>query len=342
MIMTTKEKKPATTTRPIQALSPWKRQKSAAMNKMMKAMQIEAFGGPKVLHIQELPVPEPGAGEVLLKIRAASVNPVDYKIRLGKYPAVQADKLPYVLGRDAAGDVEACGMGVKTFVKGDSLYAFVGIERGCYAEYVIVKESEACRKPNTLDYTAAAAVPLAGITAWQGLFRHGGLKSGQRVLIHAGSGGVGHFAIQFAKAKGVYVITTVSGENVDFVRRLGADEVIDHKKQQFENKVQDVDMVFDLIGGETEDRSWGVLKKGGILVSTVNVPSQEKAKAHEVRGMRYTAEASGSELGEIAGLIDAGKVKPTISRTFSLKDAVSALQLVEQGHTRGKVVLTVD
>jgi NADPH:quinone reductase-like Zn-dependent oxidoreductase len=185
-------------------------------------------------------------------------------------------------------------------------------------------------------------LPLAGITAWQGLFRHGGLKSGQRVLIHAGSGGVGHFAVQFAKAKGAYVITTVSGENVDFVRRLGADEVIDHKKQQFENKVRDVDMVFDLIGGETEDRSWGVLKKGGVLVSTLSLPSQEKAKAHGVRGMRYTAEASGSELGEIAGLIDAGKVKPTISRTFPLKDAVSALQLVEQGHTRGKVVLTVD
>jgi NADPH:quinone reductase-like Zn-dependent oxidoreductase len=342
MIMTTKEKKSATTTRAVQALSPRKRQKSAAMNKMMNAMQIQAFGGPEVLHMQELPVPELGAGEVLLKIRAASVNPVDYKIRLGKYPAVQADMLPYVLGRDAAGDVEICGKGAKTFVKGDPIYAFVGIERGCYAEYVIVKESEASRKPTTLDYAAAAAVPLAGITAWQGLFRHGGLKSGQRVLIHAGSGGVGHFAIQFAKAKGAYVITTVSGENVDFVRRLGADEVIDHKKQQFENKVQDVDMVFDLIGGETEDRSWGVLKKGGILVSTLTLPSQEKAKAYGVRGMRYMAETSGSELGEIADLIDAGKVKPTISRTFPLKDAMSALQLVEQGHTRGKVVLTVD
>jgi NADPH:quinone reductase-like Zn-dependent oxidoreductase len=342
MTMITKEKKPATTGKPVQALSPRKRQKIAATNKLMNAVRIQVFGGPEVLHLQKIPVPEPREGEVLLKIRAASINPVDYKIRLGKYPAVQADKLPYVLGRDAAGDVEICGKGVTAFVKGDPIYAFVGIERGCYAEYVIAKESEASRKPTTLDYAAAAAVPLAGITAWQGLFRHGGLQSGQRVLIHAGSGGVGHFAIQFAKAKGAYVITTVSGENVDFVRRLGADEVIDHKKQQFENKVRDVDMVFDLIGGETEDRSWGVLKKGGILVSTVNVPSQEKAKAHGVHGMRYTAEASGSELGEIAGLIDAGKVKITVSRTFPLKDAVSAVQLVEQGHTRGKVVLTVD
>jgi NADPH:quinone reductase-like Zn-dependent oxidoreductase len=340
--MTTKEKKPATTTKPIQALSPQKRHKSAAMNKTMNAMRIEAFGGPEVLHLQKIPVPEPREGEMLLKIRAASVNPVDYKIRLGKYPAVQADQLPYVLGRDAAGDVEACGKGVTTFVEGDPIYAFVGIERGCYAEYVIVKETEPSRKPSTLDYAAAAAVPLAGITAWQGLFRHGGLKPGQRVLIHAGSGGVGHFAIQFAKAKGAYVITTVSGEYVDFVRRLGADEVIDYKKQKFENEVRDVDMVFDLIGGETEDRSWGVLKKGGILVSTLFPPSQEKAKNHGVRGMRYTAEENGSELGEIASLIDAGKVKPTVSKTFPLRDAMAALQLVEQGHTQGKVVLIND
>jgi NADPH:quinone reductase-like Zn-dependent oxidoreductase len=261
---------------------------------------------------------------------------------LGKYPAVQADQLPYVLGRDAAGDVEACGKGVTTFIKGDPIYAFVGIERGCYAEYVIVKENEASCKPSTLDYAAAAAVPLAAITAWQGLFQHGGLKSGQRVLIHAGSGGVGHFAIQFAKAKGAYVITTVSGDNADFVRRLGADEVIDYQQKRFENEVRDVNMVFDLIGGDTEDRSWGVLKKCGILVSTLSVPSQEKAKSHGVRGMRYTAEINGSELGEIASLIDAGKVKPTVSKTFQFRDAVLALQLVEQGHTQGKVVLTMD
>lgn len=312
------------------------------MNKMMDAMQIQAFGEPEVLRLQKIPVPVPREGEILLKIRAASVNPVDYKIRSGKYPAVQSDKLPYTLGRDASGDVEACGIGVTNFVKGDPLYAFVGIERGCYAEYVIVKENEVSRKPATLDYLAAAAVPLAGLTAWQGLFRYGGLQSGQRVLIHGGSGGVGHFAIQFAKAKGAHVITTVSGKNVEFAQRLGADEVIDYKNQRFENQAHDIDVVFDLIGGETEDRSWGILKKGGILVSTLTLPSQEKAKALGVRAVRYTAETSSSELGEIAGLIDAGKVKPTLSKTFPLNEAVSALQLVEQGHTQGKLVLTVN
>jgi NADPH:quinone reductase-like Zn-dependent oxidoreductase len=205
-----------------------------------------------------------------------------------------------------------------------------------------VKEPEASSKPSTLDHISAAAVPLAGLTAWQGLFRYGGLQSGQSVLIHAGSGGVGHMAIQFAKARGAQVITTVSEQSLDFVRRLGVDEAIDYKKQRFENEVRDVDMVFDLMGGETRDRSWGVLKKGGILVSTLDPPSQEEASAHGVRATRYTAEASASELAEIAALIDTGKVKPVVSRTFALSDAASAMQIVEQGHTQGKVVLIVD
>ena len=307
----------------------------------MNAVRIAVFGGPEVVHLERLPVPVPRAGEVLLKIRAASVNPVDYKIRSGKYPAVTAEQLPYVLGRDLCGDVDACGPNVAAFAQGDPLYAFLGVDRGSYAEYVIVKENEASRKPSMLDYVTAASVPLAGLTAWQGLFQHGGLKSQQRVLIHAGSGGVGHFAIQFAKARGAYVITTVSGQSVDFVRKLGADEVIDYTKQPFEKEVKDVDMVFDLIGGETQDRSWDILKKGGILVSTLSAPSQEKAAARGVRAMRYTAEISGSELGEFAGLIEAGRVKPFVSKTFALKDAISALQFVEQGHTQGKVVLTI-
>jgi NADPH:quinone reductase-like Zn-dependent oxidoreductase len=312
------------------------------MDKMMRAMMVEAFGGPEVLRLQEIPVPVPQEGEVLLKIHAASVNPVDHKIRSGKYPAVKADMLPYILGRDVAGDVEACGPGVTAFAKGDSLFALLGIDRGGYAEYVIVKAGEASRKPSALNHTAAAAVPLAGLTAWQGLFRYGGLESGQRILIHAGSGGVGHFAIQFAKAKGAYVITTVSGQSVDFARQLGADEVIDYTKHRFENEVKSVDVVFDLIGGETQDRSWSVIKKGGILVSTLTPPSPEKASANGVRGTRYTAEASASELGEISCLIDAGLVKPAIAKTFELSDAASALKMVEQGHTQGKVVLTVE
>jgi NADPH:quinone reductase-like Zn-dependent oxidoreductase len=173
------------------------------------------------------------------------------------------------------------------------------------------------------------------------LFRHGKLHAGQRVLIHAGSGGVGHLAVQFAKAMGAYVITTVSEKHVDFVCRLGADEVIDYKRQRFDDIVHDIDMVFDLIGGETQERSFRVLREGGILVSTLTAPSQGKARAHRVRATRYTAEESGAELAEIARLIDAGKVTPKVARQFSLREVAEAESLVEQGHTEGKVVLRI-
>jgi NADPH:quinone reductase-like Zn-dependent oxidoreductase len=307
----------------------------------MQTIRIHSFGGPEVLTIDQLPVPKPGSGEMLVKVMAASVNPVDYKIRRGNYPAVRSDKLPYTLGRDIAGIVESGGAGVGSFKKGDAIYAMLDIDRGAFSEYVIVKESEAAPQPKPLDAAAAAAVPLAGLTAWQGLFRHGGVTAGQRVLIHAGSGGVGHFAIQFAKAKGAHVITTVSEQHVSFVRELGADEVIDYKKQRFEEVVHDVDMVFDLIAGETQERSWAVLKRGGVLVSTLAEPSQEKAKQHGVRALRYTVQPSGAELAEIGRLIDAGKVKPKVTRVFRLAQAVEAEQLVEDGHTEGKVVLQV-
>ena len=168
----------------------------------MKVVRIASFGAPDVMKIERLPVAEPGQHELQLRVHAASVNPVDYKIREGKYPAVKSDKLPYVLGRDVSGTVEACGPGMTDWRPGDEVYAILGIDRGSYAEHVIVKAQEAARKPTSLDHTAAAAVPLAGLTAWQGLFRYGGLQKGQRVLIHGGSGGVGHFAVQFAKARG--------------------------------------------------------------------------------------------------------------------------------------------
>ncbi|MDB5396908.1 MAG: Alcohol dehydrogenase zinc-binding domain protein [Rhodospirillales bacterium] len=309
---------------------------------MMEAVRIESFGGPDVLRLQQVLVPSPGAAEILLKVHAASVNPVDYKIRSGKYPAVKSDMLPYTLGRDASGLAVACGPGVTIAEKGDALYAVPAIDRGCYAQYVIVKQKEAARKPSSLDHVMAAAVPLAGLTAWQGLFRHGGLEAGQRVLIHGGAGGVGHFAIQLAKAKGAYVVTTVSKDNIDFARQLGADEVIDYKNERFEHKVSGMDMVFDLVAGETQDRSWGVLKKGGILVSTLTPPPPEKAAKYGVRGMRYTVKESGAELAEIAALIDAGKVVPHVARTYPLNEAAAAHEFLEKGSITGKIVLVVE
>src|SRR5499427_5809458 len=239
---------------------------------MMDVVRIDTFGSREVMKFRKFPIPSPGPNEILLKVKAASVNPVDWKIREGRYPAVKSDKLPYVLGRDVSGVVEACGPETTGHQKGDEIYAMLGIDRGAYAEHVIVKVNEAAPKPTSIDHLVAAGVPLAGLTAWQGLFRYGELNSGQRVLIHGGSGGVGHFAIQFAKARDAYVITTVSEKHIEFVRKIGADDVVDYKKQKFEDMVREVDMVFDLIGGETRRRSWPVLKKGGILVSTMMEP----------------------------------------------------------------------
>jgi NADPH:quinone reductase-like Zn-dependent oxidoreductase len=224
---------------------------------------------------------------------------------------------------------------------GDNIYAMLGIDRGGYAEHAIVKDTEAAAKPSSLDHVTAAAVPLAGLTAWQGLFRHGGLAAGQKVLIHGGAGGVGHFAVQFAKVKGGHVATTVSEKHVQFVRDLGADQIIDYQKQRFEDVVRDVDLVFDLIGGETQTRSWKVLRNGGVLVSTVMEPPAIVAQAHGARGLRYRVQESGLELGEIGRLIDAGKVKPTVSKRFALAQAVEAQRQLEDGHTEGKIVLAI-
>jgi NADPH:quinone reductase-like Zn-dependent oxidoreductase len=308
----------------------------------IREFRIHRFGGADVVQADEVEPSFPDASQVLVAVKAASINPVDFKIRSGKYPAVKEDRLPYTLGRDVSGVVEKRGAQATAFKIGDEVFGMVGISGGGYAEKAVLDLKAITRKPASLDHVHAAAVPLAGQTAWQGLFRHGQLKAGQSVLIHGGSGGVGHFAIQFAKAKGARVLTTVSSDNVAFARSLGADVVIDYKTQRFENHASDLDMVFDLIDGETRERSWALLKRGGALVCTLTDPSQDKAKEHGVRAMRYTVEADGVELAEIAELITAGKVKPHVAKTFSLAEAAEALSEVEKGHSVGKTVLVAD
>jgi NADPH:quinone reductase-like Zn-dependent oxidoreductase len=307
----------------------------------IRKIRIHRFGGNEVLQADDVEPSLPDAGQLLVAVHAASVNPVDFKIRSGKYPAVKDDRLPYTLGRDFSGVVEKCGAQATRFKPGDEVFGMVNIYGGGYAEKVVVDERAIALKPAGVDHTHAAAVPLAGQTAWQGLFRHGQLKAGQTVLIHGGSGGVGHYAVQFAKAKGARVLTTVSTDNVQFARDLGADVVIDYKKQRFENEASELDMVFDLIDGETRERSWKLLKKGGVLVTTLTDPSQDKANEYGVRATRYTVEADGPELVEIAGPVTSGKVKPHIQKTYPLRSAVDALASVEEGHSVGKVVMTV-
>lgn len=308
------------------------------MDKVAK-IRLHGFGGMEVLRRDQVGQSQPDAGQVLVSVRAASVNPVDFKIRSGKYPSVQEDRVPYTLGRDVSGVVEKCGAQATRFKPGDEVFGMVGIDGGGYAEKVILEESAIATKPAGLDHVQAAAIPLAGQTAWQGLFRHGDLKAGQTVLIHGGSGGVGHFAIQFAKAIGARVFTTVSSQNAEFARELGADVVIDYKKQRFEDETADLDMVFDLIDGETRERSWKLVKKGGVLVTTLTDPSQSTAKHTGIRALRYTVQADGTELAELAKLVTSGKVEPHVSKTYALTDAVEALCGVEEGHSIGKVVL---
>lgn len=313
----------------------------------MKAIRIHSFGGPEVLSLDEIDVPRPLAGEVLVRIGGASVNPVDYKIRKGGYPKVTAEQLPITMGRDVCGTVHTDFSGEKRnptaggLAQGDSIYALLDWTLGGYAEYVALPAALCAPKPKSLDTLEAAAVPLAALTAWQGIFDNGGLESGQTILIHAGAGGVGHFAVQFAKARGARVLATAGAENVDFVRKLGADVVIDYKAQRFEDTAKDLDVVFDLIGGETRERSWKTLRRGGIIVSTLGQPDEAEAKHYGVRAKGYTAQPNAAQLIEIGRLIDSKKVRPTVTRSFPLEAAREAQVYLETSHPRGKVVLAV-
>ena len=297
----------------------------------MKIVRIHRFGGPESLEIEDVPMPKPIDDEVVLRVCAAGVNALD---RSGL-------RLPAPLGRDVSGIVETCGGRAKNWRKGDAAFALLGLDRGGFADYVMVKSTEVAPKPKVLDHIHAAATPLAALTAWQGLFVHGRLQPGQRVLIHGGAGGVGHIAVQMAKAKGAHVVTTVAGEDVDFVRSLGADRVIDQDNERFEEMSERVNLVFDLVAGQTQDRSWGVLARGGTLVSPLSEPSQYRALQLGVRALRYTVQPNSAQLAEIGRWIEAGKIRPHVSSVYALDLVAEAQQLLESAPVRGKIVLDV-
>lgn len=306
----------------------------------MKAVRIHAYGGPDVLVYEDVERPAPAAGEVLVRIHAAGVNPADWKVREGYFKAFSNEPLPRILGGDIAGVVESVGSDVTSFKAGDEVYGMTGASGG-YAEYVAVAAGNLALKPRSLDFVQAAAVPVGALTAWQALFDTAGLSAGQRVLIHAAAGGVGSFAVQLAKAKGAYVIGTASGRNTQFLHDLGVDQVVDYTSTRFEDEVHAVDVVFDTIGGETQERSWQVLKPGGFLVSIVQPPSPETAAARSVRAAVLYAQPDAAELAEIATLIDAGQVKVQVETVLPLTAARQAQELSQSGHTRGKIVLKV-
>src|SRR3954454_16584914 len=315
------------------------------MSKTMKAIRIHNYGGPEALQYEVAPRPEPQAGEVLIRVHATGVNPIDWKVREGHMKDFWPHKFPLILGWDLSGVVEKLGpspAAAGRFKIGDEVYSLPDPTRnGAYADYIVVRESEISLKPKSLHHPRAAAVPLAGLTAWQSLFETAQLQPGQRVLIHAGSGGVGHFAVQLAKWKGAHVFATASTKNQDLLRELGVDKAIDYTQQRFEDIARNVDIVLDTIGGETQERSWSVLKKGGNLVSLVQPPSEEKAKELGVRAAFVAGHPSGAQLAEIAKIIDSGKLAPVIDRILPLSEARRAHEVSQSGHTRGKITLRV-
>jgi NADPH:quinone reductase-like Zn-dependent oxidoreductase len=301
----------------------------------MKAVRIERYGNEEVVELAEVEQPQPSAGQLLVKVKAAAVNPVDWKIRdgLGELFGL---KPPLILGCEIAGAVET---GNSDFAAGDEVYGYLGTHTGGYAEYVAAPASEFVRKPKQIDFDTAASVPVAALTAWQGIFDHGKLASGQRILITGASGAVGSMAVQLAKVKRAHVIGTGSGPNEDFVRKLGADEFIDYKKAKFEDKVSDVDVVFDTVGGETLERAFQILKRGGYLVSTVNPPSAEKAKEFGVTAAMVVMMPSPDQLEEINRLVEGGKLKVRVATVLPLAEVKKAHQLSATGHAYGKIIL---
>ncbi|MEH1832881.1 MAG: NADP-dependent oxidoreductase [Nostoc sp.] len=305
----------------------------------MKAIVINEYGNEDVVNYTDIERPEPTANEVLVKVHVAGVNPVDWKIRNGAGERLGL-KLPIMLGGEIAGTVEKIGGDVRDFKEGDAVYGI--ITSGGFAEYAIAKKGDIVPKPQSLDFQNAAAIPLGALTAWQAIFDLANLTSGQRIFITGASGGVGSLAVQLAKAKDTYVIGMASGRNEDFVRNLGVDEFVDYTKQNFEDVVKDVDVVFDTVGGDTFERAFQTLKKGGFLVTSVEFPSEEKAREFGIKTARVFCKPNAEELTAISKLVDEGRLKAHVSTVLPLAEVKKALQLSEGGRTRGKIVLQVE
>lgn len=302
----------------------------------MKAVQIKEYGDESVLKYINVDRPKPKSNEILIKIIAAAINPVDVKIRNGKGKD-WGMKLPLVLGADFAGTIEDLGEEIKGYKTGDEVYGKILL--GCYADYVLVKEDELSLKPKNLDFDHAASIPMGALTAYQAIFDTANLKSGQKILVHGASGGVGAMAVQLAKAKGAYVIGTASGSNKDFVKGLGVDEFIDYKTSKFEDIVKDVDVVFDAVGGETNRKSYQVLKKGGFLVSLVQQGDKELMEKYNVTAKVMSSKPNPAQLEEITKLAEEGKLTTRVSKTFPLSEVAEAQKASQEGHVKGKIIL---
>jgi NADPH:quinone reductase-like Zn-dependent oxidoreductase len=308
----------------------------------MRAIRQEVLGGPEVLHEVEVDKPEPGFSQILVKVHAAGLNPTDWGHRAS---GIFLGQPPFILGWDVSGVVEATGFGVTLFKPGDEVFGMLpypfGV--GSHAEYVVGPTRAFANKPDTIDHVQAAALPLAALTAWQALNDTAHLAAGQRVLIHAAAGGVGHLAVQIAKARGAYVIGTASAKNHDLVRSLGADEVIDYQATPFEEAVSGIDVVLDTITGDYSARSLRTLRPGGILVSLLPFAPETPAEAERlgVKAQVMLVEYDHQGMTAIADLVMEGRLRPVIEATFPFADAAKAHELGEHRHVAGKLVLIV-
>jgi NADPH:quinone reductase-like Zn-dependent oxidoreductase len=308
----------------------------------MNAVRIHEYGDRSVLRYEACPMPPVAEDDVLIKVIATSVNPIDWKVRMGHLKEKVPHLFPMILGWDVAGIIQEIGGAVSLFAPGDAVYARPDATRnGTYAESISVWEREVAFKPETVSFMDAASLPLASITAWSSVIDRGEIQAGQSILIHAGSGGVGSMAVQLAKWKGAHVISTTSAANVDLVKSLGADEVIDYRSTKFQDVVQDVDVVFDTIGGAVQEDSWSVIKPGGRLVSVVETPSETRAEQTGVRGSFVRIQPNASILLQLAKLVDEGVVRPIVGAEFALKHIRAAHELSESGHAQGKIVVHV-
>src|SRR2546421_4167964 len=308
----------------------------------MKAVVLNEYGGREVLKYQDAPRPEPKQDEILVRVIAAAINPVDTYVRQGMFGKRGMENGPVILGYDVAGIVEKTGADAKKFKRGDAVYCYLSVMRGGgYAEFAVAKESETALKPKNINFDEAAAVPLAATTAWQALIDSAKIDKGQTVLIHGGSGGVGSFAIQIAKARGAKVIATASTSHQSTLKELGVDQAIDYTTTKFEDVVKDVDVVLNCVRADALARSYGVVKKGGVIVSITDEPDQSECAKRGITCSRMGAHPDSKVLDDLTNLIEAGKIKPIVSQTFALPEASKAQEQIETHHTLGKIVLKV-
>jgi NADPH:quinone reductase-like Zn-dependent oxidoreductase len=305
-----------------------------------QSIRIHNYGGPEQLRLEQAQLPELQAGEVLVRIHAAGMNPVDWKIQQGYMKDYVQVQFPYTPGRDIAGVIEEVGPGVTTFQKGQAVFGQTA-GSGAYAEYAIAPVQVLALKPNSLSFDEAAAIPVGATTAWQGLFDHGKLEKGQRILIQGAAGGVGLFAVQFAKWKGAHVIATASRANGDFVRSLGADTVIDYTSTSVADEVHDVDLVYDTVGGETLASSVLAVKQGGTLITIAGQPDAAKVQARNINVVGFSAQVNSELLQTFAQMIDKGQIKSIVGQTFPLSATQQAQEISRSGHGHGRIVLHI-